>query len=225
MIIFYYIFVVFLLLSRLKSLNTYIRVLNKCRILNIIIYKYIPQSKDNIIILNKKSSDYLKKSFNQKDNLDNTNKIRIQFKIKHITPIIIAINPKLSFFIIFAIIPINVVIIIRNVRLLKSKIKFRIFQNSSGITGPTKTITNSIEIIIIIIIAKIKDIIPNKLCFFISNITLNHILILKQYIKIIQNKKTSDYLQYYWFFFLVLSIPAIAIKIIARHNEPILIDS
>ena len=37
-------------------------------------------------------------------------------------------------------------------------------------------------------------------------------------------EKSHDYLQYYWFF-LVLSIPVIAIKITARHNEPILIDS
>lgn len=41
------------------------------------------------------------------------------------------------------------------------------------------------------------------------------------FLNTLETKQIHDY----WFFFLGLNIPAIAIKITARHNEPILTDS
>ena len=146
----------------------------------------------------KKTSDYLKKSFNQKDILERAKKRRIQFNIKHKIPIKIAVIPKLSFFTTFAIIPTIVVIIVKNNNTKNifptSKIINSIEFQSPGIAGQITTITNSIVIIIITIIAKINDIIPNKLCFFISIITFTRILKFKHCIKFFEYKKPSDYL-------------------------------
>ncbi|MCK5260798.1 MAG: hypothetical protein KAJ44_01285 [Thermoplasmatales archaeon] len=142
----------------------------------------------------KKTSDYLKKSFIQKDNLDNAKKRRAQLNIKHKIPIKIAFIPKLSFFTTFAITPTIVVIIVKNNN--KKNVISNITNGiGSQITGPITTSTNSIVIIINTIIAKKNDIIPNKLCFFISNITFTHIFKLKYPIKYFENKKTSDYLE------------------------------
>ena len=143
----------------------------------------------------KKTSDYLKKSFNQNLILDITNKIIIQFKIKNKIPMKIAFIPKLSLFTKIVINPTTVVIIVKknnkkNVISNGITISFAIYQSLGIIT----TITNSIVKIIIITIAKINDITSSKLCFFISNITFTHLFKIKHSFKSFENKKTSNYL-------------------------------
>jgi hypothetical protein len=146
----------------------------------------------------KKTSAYLKKSFNQKSNLDNTKKRIIQFKIKNIIPIKIAFQPKVSFFTNLVIIPKNTVKSVKHNDIKNKLLKFNGNQKFSGgiLDDKIKTKIASIVTKIITIYAKIKDILPNKLCFFISNLNLNHIIELKHYIKNIGCKKTSEHLDY-----------------------------
>ena len=144
-----------------------------------------------------KTDDYLWKLFNQKPNINNALNKRIQFKKKPITPTKNANVPNLSFFTNLTINPTIVVIIVKNINitvcLSKSKIPVCLYKKSScsvdvlwlysSIVRQVIIIIEFIVIIIITILAKIKDIIPNKLCFFISNLNLNHIIELKHYIK------------------------------------------
>ena len=121
---------------------------------------------------NKKSYDHLHKPQNQKSNLDNAKNNINQLTIKPKIPIKIAIFPKLSFFTFLVIKPKIAVIGVRynNKKNVLSNIKNCNEYKSLTISGTIKSKANCIERIIITLIARNNDKIPNKLCFFISKI-------------------------------------------------------
>ena len=167
-------------------------------VINIFDSKKASPSKSNVSLgvtmLNKKSDDYLQKPLNQKSNLDNAKNSISQLTIKPKIPIKIAIFPKLSFFNFLVIKPKIAVKGVRynNTKNVLSNIKNCNEYQSYAISGIITSKTNCIDRIIITIIAKINDVMPNKLCFLISTINFTRILKLKHLIKISGYNSSSE---------------------------------